>query len=50
LQSGIVQFAGSEEAVVDSDTQMTRRVCQPAPLHTPMVVGAVGIVYNLPLE
>ena len=48
LQAGIVQFAGSEEAVVDGDSQITRSVCQPAPLHTPMVVGAVGIVYNLP--
>jgi phosphate transport system substrate-binding protein len=50
LQSGIVQFAGSDEAVVDGDSQITRAVCQPAPLHTPMVVGAVGIVYNLPPE
>jgi phosphate ABC transporter phosphate-binding protein len=48
LQSGIVQFAGSEEAVVDGDSQITRAVCQPAPLHSPTVVGAVGIVYNLP--
>ena len=50
LQSGIVQFAGSEEAVVDGDSQITRAVCQPAPLHMPMVVGAVGIIYNLPPE
>ncbi len=48
LQSGIVQFAGSEEAVADDDAQITRAVCQPVPLHAPMVVGAVGIVYNLP--
>jgi phosphate ABC transporter phosphate-binding protein len=48
LQSGIVQFAGSEEAVADDDLQITRPVCQPTPLHNPMIVGAVGIVYNLP--
>ncbi|HEU5102409.1 MAG TPA: substrate-binding domain-containing protein [Roseiflexaceae bacterium] len=48
LQAGIVQFAGSDEAVVDGDAQITRAVCLPAPLHIPMVVGAVGIVYNLP--
>lgn len=48
LQGGIIQFAGSEEAVVDNDTQITRPACLPAPPHIPMVVGAVGIVYNLP--
>jgi len=48
LQSGIVQFAGSDEAVPDRDAQITRTVCQPAPVHTPTVVGAIGIVYNLP--
>ena len=48
LQSGIVQFAGSDEAVPDRDSQIARSVCQPAPLHTPTVVGAIGIVYNLP--
>lgn len=48
LQSGFVQFAGSDEAVVDQDAQIERAVCQPAPLHVPMVVGAVGVIYNLP--
>ncbi|HEU4321842.1 MAG TPA: substrate-binding domain-containing protein [Roseiflexaceae bacterium] len=48
LQSGFVQFAGTEEAVVDNDPQITRPACLPAPPHIPMVVGAVGIVYNLP--
>ncbi len=48
LQSGIVQFAGSDEAVPDRDSQIARPVCQPAPVHTPTVVGAIRIVYNLP--
>lgn len=48
LQAGIVEFAGSDEAVADNDPQIARAACQPAPLHIPMVVGAVGIVYNLP--
>jgi phosphate transport system substrate-binding protein len=50
LQSGVVQFAGTEEAVVDSDTQISRAACLPAPLHVPMLVGAVGVVYNLPAK
>ncbi len=48
LQSAFVQFAGTEEAVIDNDPQITRSACLPAPPHIPMVVGAVGIVYNLP--
>jgi phosphate ABC transporter phosphate-binding protein len=48
LQQGSIQFAGTEEAVVDNDVQITRAACQPAPLHVPVAVGAVGIVYNVP--
>lgn len=48
LQAGVVQFAGTEEAVVDQDPQIGRAACLPAPLHVPMLVGAVGVVYHLP--